>query len=110
MRIPLAATLIAVSLVGCRTVWVHPEATAQKYADDTFFCKYGVERSEWVSEAGVEAERQRALAPAGGVINRAWKHCLRELGWTTTTGSRSNEAWSTPEATPSKRRRNGPGK
>lgn len=105
MRVAVfALLLVALGLVGCRTVWVHPNATADKYADDTFFCKYGIERSEWVppepreGERGTASERAWALeSPEDyaslGEPRKNWKRCMVRLGWGTASGGRDGYEW-----------------
>jgi len=58
MRLAAAilVALMAGCVAGCRTVWVHPEASATKYRDDRYLCRYGEVRP-------TEQElRQRAMA------------------------------------------------
>ncbi len=105
MRVAVSwLSLGALVLVGCRTVWVHPEATADKYADDTFFCKYGIERSEWVppepepGERVTQSDRAWALeSPEDyaelGEPRSNWKRCMVRLGWGTGSGSRDGYEW-----------------
>ncbi len=93
--------LSAILLLGCRSVWVHPEATAQKYEGDLFFCKHGVERSEWKPDPGeVATDSDREWALGGGsqptVVREGWKHCMIRLGWHTVVGGRSEKPWRTP--------------
>jgi hypothetical protein len=102
-----------VTLLGCRSVWVHPDATAEKYANDLFFCRQGMERSEWQARAESEFDTRsdRAWALEGTdepkVVNRAWKSCMVSLGWDTVVGSRSSPPWRTPRP-PQAHRRFGP--
>lgn len=99
-----AVVVGALLLVGCRTVWVHPEATADKYASDLFFCQRGIELSEWrethETSTGTRSDRAWALgddaAPAAELPG--WKHCMIRLGWDTRVGFRSEAPWSSPTA------------
>ena len=76
--------LFALFLVGCRSVWVHPEASAEKYAHDLHVCRYGTEPSV-------------AAGASPGRAQRGWKQCMVGLGWETDTGFRSNQPWSKPQ-------------
>ena len=112
-----ALILAAVFAVGCRTVWVHPEATAEKYQKDTFFCKYGIEQSDWSppveaetagegSTADMKTEAERMTEEAGerswalGIdpgrpVKRDWKKCMSRLGWNSVTSARQERAFRT---------------
>lgn len=95
------ALLVAAVLVGCRTVWVHPEATAKKFDEDTFFCKYGIERSEWEPDpAEPTTDSERAWAFEGGsqpaTVSPGWKRCMLKLGWDTSVSFRSAKPWRKP--------------
>ena len=111
----LLATLLAASAFGCRTVWVHPEATAEKYSGDLFFCHYGVERVVWEAERARDApetapvaaaapgaaDRSWALgeatpAPAPGPVRAGWKRCMVNFGWDTSASGRRDRPWRTP--------------
>jgi len=94
--------VIAIFGLSCRTQWRHPDATAEKYSHDTFFCQYGIERSEWEAqqrEQGVsktESDRSWALSddslPAGGV-RPDWKHCMIKLGWESVQQGSGDARW-----------------
>jgi hypothetical protein len=58
MRLAVAILVASMAggVAGCRTVWVHPEASATKYRDDHYLCRYGEVRPT------EEQLRQRALA------------------------------------------------
>ena len=99
------AGLAGLLLLGCRTIWVHPDATAEKYYNDLFFCRYGIERSEWKPEpdsGGTATDSERAWALEGEEVevprkmNPDWKKCMVRLGWTTSTGGRGDEPWWKP--------------
>jgi hypothetical protein len=62
--------MLALGIVGCRTVWVHPDASAQKYADDMFWCQYGYHRGDEIAE-------HTAPRP----LHRGWRECMGALGW-----------------------------
>ena len=72
--------------LGCHAVWTHPDATAEKYNRDLYYCRYGVEPDPNLTEAEI---RQRALL----LQRKDWKQCMTALGWTKTTGSASSEPW-----------------
>ncbi len=94
----------ALWLVACRSIWVHPEAPAEKYASDLFFCQRGIELSEWreTQQAGTDTRSDRAWAlgdaAAPAVVMPGWKHCMIRLGWHTRAGSRSEAPWSNQTA------------
>ncbi len=102
----IASLLLAsLSLVGCRTIWVHPDATAEKYENDMFFCRYGIERSEWKPEPKPDepvTESERAWALEGpnevppGEVRAGWKKCMVRLGWSTSSSGRGDRPWRTP--------------
>ena len=86
----LARVMVALAfpliLLGCRIVWIHPEATAEKYQADTLRCKYGM----------TPAEFQQAVDTANGQIppyRRNWRECMQMLGWKTKTDSRDHRPW-----------------
>ena len=81
----LALTATAL-LPGCRTIWLHPDATVEKYEDDKYFCQHGVERGE--SEPGVQTESERAWALSISQARADWKQCMVRLGWETIPGAR----------------------
>lgn len=80
------ATTIAVLVAGCRTVWVHPDATAEKYAEDIARCKYGLTAAE-VNH--IVLNSGEALPPH----RRNWKQCMQILGWSTETKPRAHPLW-----------------
>ena len=79
--IGLALLLIAFQ-TGCRSVWVHPEATKEKYETDLSSCKYGVKLGNSDSSGSTVA--------TSGKVDRDWKHCMVSLGWGTTASLRSD--------------------
>jgi hypothetical protein len=108
----LAALLCSLVFVACRTVWVHEEATAEKYANDIFFCKYGLERSEWLppepEERRTQSERAWALGEPDysslGEPREDWKRCMVRLGWRTSAGGRDGLEWQLDSAPVPRRR------
>jgi len=81
----LSLMLVATAL-GCRTVWIHPDASQAKFDAD-------------------RAECQRAIdeARAAGASAPNWKRCLLDRGWTATTDFRSSAAVRKPLAPTSER-------
>lgn len=77
---------VATLLCGCRTIWMHPEATPEKYEDDKYFCQRGVERGE--NPPGVDTESERAWALGESPARADWKQCMLRLGWETIPGAR----------------------
>lgn len=65
----------AVPCLGCRTVWMHPEASPGKFEADKAQC-----------------EREVASPPPGGPVYRNWKACLLANGWTATSDFRFRPA------------------
>lgn len=80
----LALLILACMSTGCRTVFVHPDATQEKYTADFYRCRFG-------TEPPTQEEIHRGDLPT---LNprRDWKHCMALLGWTTKVGMR----WSPP--------------
>ena len=61
-KLMIAALLgSAMLLTGCRTVWVHPDASAEKYHEDTVRCQFGI--SSGRAGAASRALRDRAGIP-----------------------------------------------
>ena len=85
LTIAVACPLI---LSGCRIVWVHPDATAEKYQEDTVRCKYGMTPAEL--QQLVDAASQ-PLPPQ----RRNWRQCMQLLGWKTKAAPRAHEVWDT---------------
>ena len=83
---PLLVLAAAVLLTGCRTIWIHPDATPEKYEDDKYFCQHGVERGEGLPPAETESERAWALEEPPSRAD--WKQCMLRLGWDTIPGAR----------------------
>lgn len=95
----MSKTLIAlvlgctVVLVGCRTVWEHPDASAEKYREDRVRCQFGMTPAELdrlYERYSKEPEFQMPRA------RRGWKQCMVARGWTSSVGSRSESPWSQP--------------
>ena len=87
-KIAVLALLLAVgSGLGCRTIWIHPGATQQKYTDDLYRCRFGAEPPS-------EAEIRNGEMPAAIKVRRDWKECMALLGWSHEVGMR----WSKPYA------------
>ena len=92
-RALLLIMLLAVLGTGCRTVWVHPEATQEKWSQDFYLCRFGAKPP--TAEDLQDADRP-VLVPRSD-----WKHCLATLGWTTRVRPRSSPPFSTPDPPPS---------
>jgi hypothetical protein len=74
---------------GCRTVWVHPNASAQMYEADILRCKYRM----------TPEDLQRLLADPNAPLpdyRSDWKQCMELLGWETDRRSRSSAPWGVP--------------
>lgn len=107
MKRVVLAGLGALLLLGCRSIWYHPQATAEKYEQDLFFCQHGMELSEWQARhAGTESERAWALGQRAvpGPVQHGWKQCMVRLGWNTRVGFRSEPPWSSRPPAPSRGR------
>ena len=76
-------------LSGCRSVWVHPEATADKHREDLARCKYGISSAE-ADEIVTNPDRQ--IPPH----RPDWRNCMELLGWSTKTARRGHRIWDTP--------------
>jgi len=79
--------LVALTFPGCRSVYVHPEATAEKFENDQARCKYNVSAAELAAIVGDES---RTIPP----IRRDWKKCMIAMGWDTRSRVRSSNVWS----------------
>ena len=84
-----AVALAGSSLLGCRLVWVHPEATEQKFQEDTAHCKYGITATELV-------ETMKSRAAPVPPLHRDWRNCMQLLGWATEVKPRGHRLWDTP--------------
>jgi len=82
---PAIAVPIGLLIVGCRVVWVHPEASAEKYETDVAHCKYGL--------TAVDLNRTIQAGKALPPHNRNWKQCMQLLGWSTETKPRAHRLW-----------------
>ena len=76
--------LLAASTTGCRTVWVHPEATQEKYSHDMYWCRYGAEPPD----PNKMYEARPVLH-----LHRDWPICMESLHWSKTTGVRSDKPY-----------------
>ena len=77
---------LALLSTGCRSVWVHPDASEVKYQNDMARCKYGTSSEEL----------QRILATETSPIPQYrsdWKRCMDLLGWHTQVRRRSSPPW-----------------
>lgn len=90
-KLMLAALLgSAVLLTGCRTVWVHPDASAEKYHEDTVRCQFGISSTELErlhERYATEPEFRLPEARSG------WTRCMEARGWSTRVGLRSKASW-----------------
>ena len=87
MRIATFVSVLAVtSLLGCRTVWVHPEASQEKYASDFYRCRFGAEPPT--------NEQIHAGALPSVSARPDWEQCMGLLGWTPEVGMRWSESYS----------------
>lgn len=82
--------MLAFSLVllvsGCRTVWMHPNATAAMYQNDILRCKYRM----------TPEELQRLLTDPDASLpeyRTDWKQCMELLGWEPERRSASRPPW-----------------
>jgi hypothetical protein len=80
--VALYLMLITVVSVGCRTVWVHPDASHEKYTSDFYRCRFGTEPP---TPEEIEHGELPTITP-----RRDWKQCMALLGWRTKTGMRSS--------------------
>ena len=88
-RLPTLVVSLAFLFTGCRTVWVHPDASEAMYLNDIARCKYGVSNDEL----------QRAAATPSSSLpeyRSDWKQCMGLLGWHTQVRRRSNALWDHP--------------
>ena len=84
MILALLLVLFMAALGGCQTLWIHPEATSDKYERDVYYCRFGVERLP--ADATPEEQRERAKLFAPYQVNEAlmdlaagdalYMHCL----------------------------------
>ena len=90
MRMRRAAAPACLALLfllsGCRTVWLHPDASAEKYEKDSIRCKYNMNPRELdhiLSDPNQPEPR----------IRSDWKRCMALIGWSSRTDSSGNPAW-----------------
>ena len=76
LALTLAITSLATS--GCRSVWVHPDASHEKYSADLYRCRYGVDPPT--------ADEIRSGTVASPRARRDWKLCMNTLGWSPRVG------------------------
>jgi hypothetical protein len=69
----VAGLLALLFLTSCRTVWVHPDADAERYTADQSAC------------------RAQVAQPAQG----RWRDCMVAHGWSPTVGFRWQEPFAT---------------
>ena len=85
-RTILAGLLLALLVTaGCRNVWVHPEATAEKYNSDLYLCKYGTPQP-----TAEEYANPNRVVPK---VRRDWKLCMAAQGWELDTRHRSSKPY-----------------
>ena len=73
------ALVIVGGLSGCRTVWVHPDASQAKYFEDLHHCQYGTSvPTAQDYRDGTVSELPR--------VRGDWKMCMGALGWSTKVG------------------------
>jgi len=85
----MLAIALALVLTGCRSVWVHPDATEAMYLNDIARCKYGIPNDEL----------QRAIATPSSPLpeyRSDWRQCMGLLGWHTQVRRRSSPKWGHP--------------
>jgi hypothetical protein len=87
MKAPWVIILLLIAATaGCRTVWIHPEATQALFDAERAECLRAVE-----------------TARAAGVRAPNWKRCMLDKGWTATTDFRSARAVREPLETTGRR-------
>ena len=70
MKTAVMTILLLIALVGCTTMYVHPDATEQKWAADYGFCSAQGGQASGVND------------PYGIVRERTTHNCLVGKGWT----------------------------
>ena len=70
----LGLLALGISLSGCRNVWVHPQASEEKWTYDSELCD-GMPKTDTPAKP----------SPPEGA--RSWKQCMLALGWSTETDS-----------------------
>jgi hypothetical protein len=85
MRLAIASCLLLFLAVGCKNVWIHPEATREKYNHDLYLCQFGTKPPN-VESLG-DPDR------ANPTLRRDWKHCMASLGWEIDNRSRSSKPY-----------------
>lgn len=85
MRIATAYCLLLLVAMGCRNVWVHPEATHAKYNHDLYLCQFGTEPPS--VEGYADPDRPNPT------LRRDWKYCMASLGWELDSRSRSSKPY-----------------
>jgi hypothetical protein len=88
-RLLVVVALLAAAMTGCRSVWVHADASEARYQADFTRCSYGVSSEEL----------QQILATPSSPLPKHrpdWKQCMALLGWQTEWRSRSSPPWGLP--------------
>ena len=78
--------LLSTVAIGCRTIWVHPEATEAKWDKDFYRCRFGMTPEQ------LEARNENPDAESLR-LNPSWEACLSESGWDTRPGSNLGPQW-----------------
>jgi hypothetical protein len=88
-QLPTLVVALALLIPGCRSVWVHPDATEAMYLNDSARCKYGISN---------EALERAIATPSGPLpqVRSDWKQCMGLLGWHTQVRRRSSPPWGYP--------------
>ena len=82
----LVYIFVALGVSGCRSVYVHPDATAEKFEVDSTRCKYNMNPTDF---RNVLADSSQDVP----VIRTDWKRCMVALGWETRGGVRAENIW-----------------
>jgi hypothetical protein len=85
MRRTATVCLLLVSVLGCRSVWVHPEATHARFNEDLYRCQFGAEPP---SVAAFRSSDRPVVE-----LRQDWKLCMASLGWERDTRFRSSEPY-----------------
>jgi len=107
----------AMTVAGCRTVWVHENWHEGRFEEDYNSCRtqeaeqraaFLTQTREEICEETPDGRRVcRVVTTSGGVRNfTPWKRCMMARGWTTVVGSRSSPI-SRPKREPAAARRPG---
>ena len=85
MRLAAASWLLMLLAVGCKNVWVHPDATHAKYNHDLYLCQFGTEPPS-VESLGDPGR-------ANPTLREDWKLCMGSLGWEIDNRSRRSKPY-----------------